>query len=91
MAIAFAVVGAGMAALGAPSGALMVEAVDDAGMAGRYGLSSAALTVVFSLGYALGPLFGALATAALPFGVIMAVAAAGVAAMTLWLARALPR
>ncbi len=34
VAIAFAVVGAGMAAMGAPTGPLMVEAVNEAGMAG---------------------------------------------------------
>lgn len=88
--IAFAVVGAGMAALGAPSGALMVEAVDDAGMAGRYGLSSASLTVVFSLGYALGPLLGALASAALPFGATVGIAAGAILVLTVWLGRALP-
>ena len=58
VAIAFAVVGAGMAALGASSGALMVEAVNEAGMEGRYGLSSALLTIVFAAGYAFGPLAG---------------------------------
>ena len=44
VALAFAAVGAGMACMGAPSGPLMVEAVDEAGMAGRYGLSSAVMT-----------------------------------------------
>ena len=65
--VAFAVAGAGMAAMIAPSGPLMVEAVDDAGMRGRYGLSSAALTVIFALGYLVGPLLGAAASAVLPF------------------------
>ena len=50
VAIAFAVVGAGMAAMGTGSAPLMVEAVDDAGMAGRYGLSSAMLSVIFAIG-----------------------------------------
>ncbi len=91
VAIAFAVVGAGMAAMGTPSGPLMVEAVNDAGMAGRYGLSSAMLTVVFALGYALGPLFGALASAVLPFRATVAIAAAAILALALWLNRALPK
>ena len=90
VAIAFAVVGAGMAALGAPSGALMVEAVDDAGMTGRYGLSSASLTVVFSLGYTLGPLLGALASAALPFAATVGIAAAAILALSVWLYRTFP-
>ena len=90
VAIAFAVVGAGMAALGAPSGPLMVEAVDDAGMAGRYGLSSASLAVVFSLGYALGPLLGALASVALPFAATVAIAAGAILVLSVWLYRVLP-
>ena len=45
----------------------MVEAVDEAGMVGRYGLSSAALTVIFALGYTVGPLVGAASSAVLPF------------------------
>lgn len=90
VAIAFAVVGAGMAALGAPSGPLMVEAVDDAGMAGRYGLSSASLAVVFSLGYALGPLLGALASVALPFAATVAIAAVAILVLSVWLYRVLP-
>ncbi len=91
VAIAFAVVGAGMAAMGTPSGPLMVEAVDDAGMAGRYGLSAAMLTVVFSLGYAIGPLFGAAASALVPFQATVAIAAAGALALALWFGRILPR
>jgi MFS transporter, DHA1 family, solute carrier family 18 (vesicular amine transporter), member 1/2 len=87
--VAFSVAGAGMAAMIAPSGPLMVEAVDDAGMAGRYGLSSAALTVIFALGYTIGPLVGAAASAALPFVVTCLIAAAVVVAVTVWAARAL--
>lgn len=90
VAVAFAVVGAGMAAAGAPSGPLMVEAVNEAGMAGRYGLSAASLTVVFAAGYTIGPLFGAAASAAIPFGAIVLVAAAACLALCGWLARALP-
>jgi MFS family permease len=91
VAAAFVVVGAGMAALGTPSGPLMVEAVEDAGMAGRHSLSAATLSVVFALGYAAGPLLGASASAALPFGAVMAAAAVCVLALAAWLARTLPR
>jgi MFS family permease len=89
VAIAFAVVGVGIGALGASSGALMVEAVDRAGMAGRYGLSAAVLTVVFSLGYVLGPLLGAAASALASWSVTTVVAAVLVLAVTAWCARAL--
>jgi MFS transporter, DHA1 family, solute carrier family 18 (vesicular amine transporter), member 1/2 len=91
VAVAFAVVGAGMAAMIAPTGPLMVEAVDEAGMAGRYGLSSAALTVIFAIGYVLGPLAGAAAAASVPFLATTLVAAAAVVAVTVWAASALPR
>ena len=91
VAVAFAVVGAGMAAMIAPTGPLMVEAVDEAGMAGRYGLSSAALTVIFAIGYVIGPLAGAAAAASVPFFATTLVAAAAVVAVTVWAARALPR
>ena len=90
VALAFAAVGAGMACMGAPSGPLLVEAVDEAGMAGRYGLSSAVMTVVFALGYALGPVLGAGSSAVLPFTATMVIAAAAVALVALWVARALP-
>jgi MFS family permease len=89
--VAFSVAGAGMAAMIAPSGPLMVEAVDDAGMRGRYGLSSAALTVIFALGYLLGPLLGAAASAVLPFLGTTIIAACIVVVVTWWAARALPR
>jgi MFS family permease len=89
--LAFAVVGAGMAAMIAPTGPLMVEAVDAAGMAGRYGLSAAALTVIFALGYVVGPLAGAAASAVLPFLVTTIVAAGVVVVVTVWATRALPR
>ena len=36
-------------------------------MVGRYGLSSAMLTVVFAVGYVVGPLLGAAASAVMPF------------------------
>jgi MFS family permease len=88
--VAFSVVGAGMAAMIAPTGPLMVEAVDAAGMAGRYGLSAAALTVIFAVGYVIGPLVGAAASAGLPFLATTLIAAAATVAITAWAARALP-
>ncbi len=88
--IAFCVAGAGMAAMIAPTGPLMVEAVDEAGMAGRYGLSAAALTVIFAIGYVAGPLVGAAASAGLPFLATTLIASAATVAITVWLARALP-
>ena len=91
VAIGFGVVGAGMAALGASSGALMVEAVDEAGMAGRYGLSSALLTIVFAAGYALGPLVGAATSATLPFLATTIIAGLGALALVAWISRLLPR
>jgi MFS family permease len=89
--IGFCVAGAGMAAMIAPTGPLMVEAVDEAGMAGRYGLSAAALTVIFAVGYVVGPLVGAAASAGLPYLATTLIASAATAAITVWLARALPR
>ena len=88
--VAFSVVGAGMAAMIAPTGPLMVEAVDEAGMAGRYGLSAAALTVVFAVGYVVGPLVGAAASVGLPFLATTLIASGVTAAATVWAARALP-
>jgi len=91
VALAFVGVGAGLAALGASAGALMVEAVDQAGMAGRYGLSGAMLTAVFSSGYVLGPLFGAAASAVVSYGVTVILAAGLCLTATGWIARTLPR
>jgi MFS family permease len=91
VALAFVGVGAGLASLGASSGALMVEAVDQAGMAGRYGLSGAMLTAVFSAGYVLGPLLGAGASAMLPYAATAALAAVLCLVATGWIARTLPR
>ena len=91
VALAFVGVGGGLAALGASSGALMVEAVDQAGMAGRYGLSGAMLTAVFSAGYVLGPLLGAGASAVLPYAATVTLAAVLCLVATGWIARTLPR
>jgi MFS family permease len=89
--VGFCIAGAGMAAMIAPTGPLMVEAVDEAGMAGRYGLSSAALTVIFAIGYVVGPLVGAAASAGLPYLATTLIASGATVAITAWLARALPR
>ena len=91
VALAFVGVGAGLAALGASSGALMVESVDQAGMAGRYGLSAALLTSVFSAGYVLGPLLGAAASALMSYTATVILAAALCLMATAWIARTLPR
>ena len=92
--LAFAVCLAGAAILAAPAGPLFTEAVDDMGHAGSYGLSAAAMVVVYSAGYTLGPLIGGGLHLVLSFqGVTIAVAAlvaAGTAVIALMLpARAL--
>ena len=75
----------------APTGPLMVEAVNEAGMAGRYGLSAAALTVIFAIGYVVGPLVGAATSAGLPYLATTLIGAGATVVITIWLARALPR
>ena len=72
VAAAFFAVGLGVATLAAPAAPLLTEAVDRAGMGGRYGISAAVLTVIFAAGYSLGPLIGAAASAVLPYSVIVA-------------------
>jgi len=87
--LAFAICLAGAAVLAAPAGPLFTEAVDDMGHAGSYGLSAAAMVVVYSAGYTLGPLIGGGLHLVLSFqGVTIAVAAlvaAGTAAIALML------
>ena len=87
--LAFAVCLAGAAILAAPAGPLFTEAVDDMGHAGSYGLSAAAMVVVYSAGYTLGPLIGGGLHLVLSFqGVTIAVAAlvaAGTAVIALML------
>ena len=80
----------GMAAMIAPTGPLMVEAVDEAGMAGRYGLSAAALTVIFAIGYVVGPLVGAAASAGPALPGDDSDRLGGDRGDHVWLARALP-
>jgi len=89
--LAFAVCLGGAAILAAPAGPLFTEAVDDMGHAGSYGLSAAAMVVVYSAGYTLGPLIGGGLHLALSFqGVTIAVAVL-VALGTAWIAVMLPR
>ena len=90
MALAFALVGVGFATMAAPSGPLLTRAVDDAGLEGMYGFSAALLTTVYSAGYTVGPVAGAGLRALLPFQGVVAVAAAGVAAVAIWAARLVP-
>lgn len=86
VAAAFAVVGVGFATMAAPSGPLLTQAVDEAGLEGMYGFSAALLTTVYSAGYTVGPVTGAGLRAVLPFWCVVAVAAAGVAAIAIWAA-----
>ena len=89
MAIAFAVVGAGFATVGAPAGPLLVQAVDRSGMEGQYGLSAGLTTTLFSAGYAAGPLLGGGLRAELPFWVITVMAGAACLVLTAWMGRRL--
>jgi MFS family permease len=84
-----ALVGVGLGAMGAGIGALMTEAVDDAGRAGQYGLSAGILSALFSLGALAGPLLGGVARIALPFSTTVILLAIGVAAATIWMVSAL--
>ncbi len=89
--LAFAVCLVGAAVLAAPAGPLFTEAVDDMGHAGSYGLSAAAMVVVYSAGYTLGPLVGGGLHLVLSFqGVTIAVAAI-VAVGTVCITLMLPR
>ncbi len=89
--LAFAVCLGGAAVLAAPAGPLFTEAVDDMGHAGSYGLSAAAMVVVYSAGYTLGPLVGGGLHLVLSFqGVTIAVAVV-VAVGTACIALMLPR
>jgi MFS transporter, DHA1 family, solute carrier family 18 (vesicular amine transporter), member 1/2 len=85
--VAFAVVGAGMACVSAPSGPLMVEAIDETHMAGNYGVSGAVLTAIFAGGYAVGPLLGAGASLILPFTGTVLIASAICLTVAGWSAR----
>jgi MFS transporter, DHA1 family, solute carrier family 18 (vesicular amine transporter), member 1/2 len=88
VAAALIVVAVGLAVMASPSGPLLMGAIDRAGFTGHYGFSSSVLTALFALGYALGPLLGALARTTLAFSTLLLVlsgvvlAAAG--AIRLW-------
>jgi DHA1 family solute carrier family 18 vesicular amine transporter 1/2 len=86
VALAFALVGIGFATMAAPSGPLLTQAVDEAGLEGMYGFSAALLTTVYAAGYTVGPVTGAGLRALLPFWCVVAIAAAGVAAVAIWAA-----
>ena len=86
---AVAVVGVGLGAMGAGIGALMTQAVDDAGLAGEYGLSAGILSALFSVGSLAGPLLGGLSRAALPFSATVTLLAVAVAGATIWMVSAL--
>lgn len=87
--IALVMLGLGLGTMGASPGPLLTEAVDEAGLAGNYGLSAAILTVVYSAGYVVGPLVGAAAAATLPFVGAMLVGTALVGGTTVWATRGL--
>lgn len=82
--VALFVMGLGFGTMGASCGPLLTEAVDEAGLAGNYGLSAAILTVVYSAGYAVGPLVGAAAVYALPFAGAMVIGALLVGGTAIW-------
>ncbi len=89
--LAFAACLGGAAVLAAPAGPLFTEAVDQMGHAGSYGLSAAAMVVVYSAGYTLGPVIGGGLHLAMSFqGVTIAIAVL-VAVGTAWIAIMLPR
>jgi MFS transporter, DHA1 family, solute carrier family 18 (vesicular amine transporter), member 1/2 len=90
VALAFAVVGAGMACVSAPAGPLMVEAIDETDMAGNYGVSGAVLTALFAAGYSVGPILGATTSLVLPFLGTVLIAAALALVVSAWAARSLP-
>lgn len=83
------VMGLGFGTMGASCGPLLTEAVDEAALAGNYGLSAAILTVVYSAGYAVGPLVGAAAAATMPFAGAMLLGAVLVGGTAAWAVRGL--
>lgn len=89
--IAFAICLGGAAVLAAPAGPLFIEAVDAVGHVGSYGLSAAAMVVVYSAGYTLGPLVGGGLHLVLPFQGVTVVVAVLVAVGTITIAGMLPR
>jgi MFS family permease len=90
VAIAFFVLGCGLATLAAPSSPLIVLAADRSGMEGMYGVASGIINLIFATGYALGPLLGAASALALPLVAVGLVGAALVLAGSLAAYRWLP-
>lgn len=91
VALALAALGCALAVMAAPTGPLLADAVDRAGMGGSYGLSSSVMTLVFALGYTLGPATASAASAVTSFPVIAAVAALGLLAFVVGADRQLAR
>ncbi len=89
--VAFAACLGGAGVLAAPAGPLFTEAVDDMGHAGSYGLSAAALVVVYSFGYTVGPLVGGGLRLVLSFQAVTVAVAVVVAVGTAVIAITLPR
>lgn len=91
VALALAALGCALAVMAAPTGPLLADAVDRAGMGGSYGLSSSVMTLVFALGYTLGPATASAASAVTSFPVIAVVAALGLLAFAVGADRQLAR
>jgi MFS family permease len=91
VAAAFAVAGAGIGTMAAPTGPLLTEAVDRAGLTGMYGWSAGVINLVWAAGYALGPLVGGGLRAALPFWAVTIAAGAAIAIAAVLLHRRLAR
>lgn len=70
---AFVVIGVGLGGAIGPTGALVSQGVDDAGLAGAYALGGSLLVLVFAVGSLVGPLFGGVASLGLPFLVVVSV------------------
>jgi predicted MFS family arabinose efflux permease len=69
----------------------MTEAVDDADLAGQYGLSAGIMSALFSLGALAGPLFGGIARLGLPYVATVGLLSVAVAGATVWMVSALRR
>lgn len=57
----------GLALVNASAGPLVIESLDEVGLAGRHALAGGLLNVVFGTGYAIGPLAGGAMRAVAPF------------------------
>ena len=90
VALAFFVLGCGLATLASPSSALIVKSADEAGMKGQYGVTSGIINLAFAAGYALGPLLGAASALAIPFSAMALAGAVLILACALAAYRWLP-